>query len=245
MIGSRSTYTRKRILDAATRLFAQKGDKTSLREITAEARVNLSSVSYHFGSKEGLIQAVYQQRLDSLNHEQLTRLERLEAQAGRAGALDPLKIVEAYFRPLLRHTLGEPSFFPVRECFANGPNALIRALAMNGHSEVLGRFYAALMKALPNTPESELQWRLLFMMGAASCAGADMNGLLLALNRSNSEPFDTELLTEHLMPFLAGGLLGPLSGTAHTDLGKMPDNVNPSSNAKPSGQWGRQPPRPE
>ncbi len=45
MNGSRSAYTRKRILDAALRLFAVKGNKTSLREITAEARVNVSALT--------------------------------------------------------------------------------------------------------------------------------------------------------------------------------------------------------
>ncbi|MFC7159731.1 TetR/AcrR family transcriptional regulator [Pseudidiomarina halophila] len=45
--------TKDKILDAAEVLFAEHGFKqTSLRQITAEAEVNLASVNYHFGSKK-------------------------------------------------------------------------------------------------------------------------------------------------------------------------------------------------
>lgn len=244
MTGSRSTYTRKRILDAATRLFAEKGDTTSLREITAEANVNLSSVNYHFGSKEGLIQAVYQQHLHSLNHEQLTILEHLEAQADGHHTLDPVKIVEAYFRPLLRHTQAQPPVLSTHEHVASDPGALIRTLAMDGHAEVLARFHAALLKALPDTPDLELLWRILFMLSAASCSISGMDGLLLALKRPDIEIRDTEMLTERLIPFLVGGLLAPVLDIEHTDAGTMSDNMGRAP-ATDREQGGRRPLRPE
>ena len=51
--------TRSRILDAAEIMLVQHGlNATTLRMITAEARANLAAVSYHFGSKEALIEAV-------------------------------------------------------------------------------------------------------------------------------------------------------------------------------------------
>ncbi len=50
--------TRQALLDAATRLFAQRGfDGTSVREIAEAAHVNLAMVSYHFSGKEGLYAA--------------------------------------------------------------------------------------------------------------------------------------------------------------------------------------------
>ena len=55
--------TVQRILDAAEVLFAQKGfAETSLRAITSRAGVNLAAVNYHFGSKEALIQAVFDEQ---------------------------------------------------------------------------------------------------------------------------------------------------------------------------------------
>lgn len=214
MIGSRSAYTRKRIIDAATRLFAQKGDRTSLREITAEARVNLSAVNYHFGSKEGLIQAVCENRLNALNQEQLAMLDLLEAQASHGMAVEPLQIVEAYFRPLLRYAMNEPFLLLGQQSTPKHSNTLLQIVILKGHAPVLDRFRMALLRAQPDMPGLELIWRLLFMLGAASSTVAGMDGLLIALDRSSPEPFHPEMLIERLMPFLAHGLTAPLPETA-------------------------------
>lgn len=51
---------RKRLLDAALRLFAEKGyQKTSTREIADHAGVNLGAISYYFGDKPGLYRAAF------------------------------------------------------------------------------------------------------------------------------------------------------------------------------------------
>ena len=69
--------TQKKILDAAELLFSQNGyHGTSLRAITAEAGVNVAAVNYHFGSKEALLQNVFERRLIPLNN---ARIEMLEA----------------------------------------------------------------------------------------------------------------------------------------------------------------------
>ena len=60
--------TKTRILDAAEKLFGKSGfDATSLRDITAEADVNLAAVNYHFQSKESLIDAVIARRIEPVN----------------------------------------------------------------------------------------------------------------------------------------------------------------------------------
>lgn len=55
-------YSEKQLLimDTALRLFAEKGyDKTSIRDIAQEAEVNVAMVSYYFGSKEKLLEALF------------------------------------------------------------------------------------------------------------------------------------------------------------------------------------------
>ena len=57
-----SEYSEKQlsIMDTALRLFAEKGyDKTSIRDIAHEAGVNVAMVSYYFGSKEKLLEALF------------------------------------------------------------------------------------------------------------------------------------------------------------------------------------------
>ncbi|MGE6628859.1 forespore capture DNA-binding protein RefZ [Bacillus sp. NPDC077027] len=52
-----STKTRDRIIDAAIKLFNQKGfSGTSVREIAKEARVNVAHISYYFQGKGGLLE---------------------------------------------------------------------------------------------------------------------------------------------------------------------------------------------
>jgi len=74
-----SATTKERILDAAERLFAEKGvDATSLRQVTGAAGVNVAAIHYHFGSKEELLRAVIARRFDPVNQERLKQLDRLE-----------------------------------------------------------------------------------------------------------------------------------------------------------------------
>src|ERR1700679_4226471 len=68
--------TKTRILDAAEKLFGEKGfDATSLRDITTEAEVNLAAVNYHFQSKDTLIDAVISRRVEPVNQSRLQMLE--------------------------------------------------------------------------------------------------------------------------------------------------------------------------
>lgn len=51
--------TRRALVEAGLRLFGTKGfSATSTREIAGEAKANIASIAYHFGSKEGLRKAI-------------------------------------------------------------------------------------------------------------------------------------------------------------------------------------------
>ena len=72
--------TKERLLQVATALFAQKGfHGVSTREITQQARANLSSLYFHWRSKENLYLAAYRdlfQRLAELTQEFFALLEK-------------------------------------------------------------------------------------------------------------------------------------------------------------------------
>lgn len=61
--------TRTRLIESAERLFAERGyDAVSLNDIRqAAGQHNASAISYHFGSKADLLQAVFEYRLPSIN----------------------------------------------------------------------------------------------------------------------------------------------------------------------------------
>ena len=59
-------YTEKQltIINTAETLFARQGfDGTSVRDIAAEAGVNVAMISYYFGSKEKLMEAIFEKRM--------------------------------------------------------------------------------------------------------------------------------------------------------------------------------------
>jgi len=61
------TDKRAHILTVAEQLFAEQGfDGTSVRDIAQGANVNLAMISYYFGSKEKLLEALIEEYLDQL-----------------------------------------------------------------------------------------------------------------------------------------------------------------------------------
>lgn len=74
------------ILQVAEKLFAEKGfDGTSIREISKQANINVAMVSYYFGSKEKLLEAIMLYRtndlkvqLEHLFEQKLTPIEKME-----------------------------------------------------------------------------------------------------------------------------------------------------------------------
>lgn len=72
--------TRQRILAVAERLFAERGiGFVSVRDITTEARANIAAISYHFGSKDGLLEAIVVERAAQLGKRRNELLDAIEA----------------------------------------------------------------------------------------------------------------------------------------------------------------------
>jgi AcrR family transcriptional regulator len=73
--------TGERILDAAERLYAEKGlDGVSLREIGEVAgQRNTGAVHYHFGGRDGLVEALFERRFASLDARRGALLDALDA----------------------------------------------------------------------------------------------------------------------------------------------------------------------
>lgn len=81
----RGEETRRRVLDAALRIFAEVGyEAAHTRQIAEEARVKLPTIAYYFGSKEGLFRAV----IEHIASQYQKRMEPIAARV-RASLLDP------------------------------------------------------------------------------------------------------------------------------------------------------------
>ena len=98
--------TKERLLLTAERLFASRGiDGVSLRQIAADAGArDNTAVQYHFGSKEGLIQAILEYRLPGL-------IERRRLLAARAEVHDVRAELEAHLLPVVDLAEGTESSY--------------------------------------------------------------------------------------------------------------------------------------
>lgn len=202
--------TKARILDAAERLFADKGfDATSLRMITAEAAVNLAAVNYHFGSKAGLLEAVFRRRVEPLNLERLRLLTELRLRHGE-GACPVDAILRTFIGPALRVSQdpgkGGAVFTRLLGRSYAEPNEQIRSFMPELYQDVKLHYGEALGEALPQLEAADLYWRMHFVLGtiAYTMAGTDTLHLLAAC--PYCDPDDVSGMTERLIEFLSAGM---------------------------------------
>lgn len=158
--------TKQAVFNAAERLFALHGfQNVSVRDITAEAGVNLASVNYHFGSKDALLFEIFRRRTSELNRERARMLH--EAAARHDGRPPVREILEAYFAPPLRWAAPDNDRrisvqFIIRA--RSEGTAEMREVLQNDVSH-LARFANALMAARPELPKEDVYWRLHFILG--------------------------------------------------------------------------------
>lgn len=210
-----SADTKRELLEAAERLFAECGiARSSLRAITQEAGANLASVNYHFGSKEGLIKAVFARRLEPLNRERLALLDRCLQEADGEPELEC--VLHALISPALQmmrdHEPGLKCFAQVMGRAFADPEEKVRSILLDEFREVRDRFAAVLAARLPHLSGEELGWRFHFMIGAMAHTAA---GSLLDTRYGVAplDPSDVEGLTRKLVGFLAAGMRAPATTT--------------------------------
>jgi AcrR family transcriptional regulator len=210
--------TRERLLDAAEEFFAREGYRVaSLRAITGRAAVNLAAVNYHYGSKRGLLEAVFARRLDAMNQARLRGLALIRDQARAAGRRpDAHALIAAFVERTLGHARsgqGERHFMAL----------VVRSFSDTDHTAQLAfesymrpafeALRAAMAEALPDLPSAELWWRLQFTIGAM----IRVQHLALATvagDTKTPQPPDA-VATRLLTDFVHAGLIAPSAAQPH------------------------------
>ena len=164
-----SDQTRASILEAAERLYAERGfADVTLRDIVAAANVNLAAVNYHFGSKDELIAELFVTRSLATNRERLNELKAAEAAGGGRAGIDA--ILRALVGPTLRGCLGPDNErstaarFMIRASIESVPP--IRRIK-NREVDHLRKFAAAMRRSLPDRGDADLYWGLHFALAMA------------------------------------------------------------------------------
>ena len=214
-----SDQTRTAILAAAERLYADRGfGDVTLRDIVAEANVNLAAVNNHFGSKDELIAELFVTRSLALNKERLRELrEAEEAGDGRADISDVLR---ALVGPTLRGCLGPenqrstPARFMIRVSIESVP--AIRRIR-NREIDHLRKFVAAMRRSLPDRSEVELYWGLHFALAMAQQTVRDSERLA-KLSEGKCDVDDVEGVIDRVVDVAVLGLTARSAGKAEADI---------------------------
>ena len=195
-----------RILDTAEILFAEKGfAETSLRAITSKAGVNLAAVNYHFGSKEALIQSVFERFLDPFC-EQLDA--RLKAEANTALTLE--RLLGEVSRTALAANQGDARkvaiFFRLSGLAYTQAQGHMRRFLRERYGPLFAHFLQRLTEATPQLTPAQRFWRVHFALGATTFVLSSMESLRAISARDLEYSPGTDELNDMLLAFVAGGI---------------------------------------
>ncbi|MEV0633579.1 TetR/AcrR family transcriptional regulator [Streptomyces sp. NPDC050619] len=210
MNATRPASTRDRLLDAAERLYAEHGfTATSLRTLTEAAGANVAAVNYHFGSKEGLLRAVVERAMASVNAERLRLLEELRTSGHQPTVEELVRAFVATGASIIERG-GERgqavSRFLGRVMFE--PDPAIRRLFGTQVAPVEGQYLDALRAALPGLSPEEVAFRYRAMVGLLGLHQSGTLGDLHPGRPAEAAP-GTDTETGHLIALLTAGLQAP------------------------------------
>ena len=198
--------SRARLLDAAEALFAERGvDAVSLREINAAAgQRNASGLQYHFGGRAGLLSAVIDRHMatvDRARHERLDELETLDPPA-------PVRAVMAALVEPLAERLADPSgrrYLQILGQLAALPESAVLATPPDRFNPSIARATRLLDDHGPNLPTAIARARNSLVTSFLLRALADRAG-----GPSDDDPSD-EVFVAALVDALVAVHTGPVS----------------------------------
>ncbi len=200
------------ILDVAEAMFAEHGYKAvSLRSILRECGANTAAAHYHFGSKQELLEAIFERRCAGMNAARLELLATCEAAPKSPDAIE--RILEAFLRPALvwrGADSGTRRFMRLRAVVAYEQETLARDLIARYFNETSRRFIDALSAKLPHLGMPELYFRFHFLLGAHYYTILNP-GRIYDLSDGLCDPTDSERTLRTMICFFAAGLRAPNS----------------------------------
>ncbi|MCW5773225.1 MAG: TetR family transcriptional regulator [Rhodospirillaceae bacterium] len=197
----------KRILDAAEGLFAALGyNGVSIRDIAAAARANISSVYYHFGSKQRLLEAVCRRRMaPAVEARALALAEAMAA----GGAVDAGAVIDGFVGPTLRAALGPARqariFRQLAGHLATDPTPEVRRVVRGIYEDSVKLFVDALRRAYPGLAGEAFFWGAIASLGTSIYVQSDFSHLARLIGGGEGRHDEAEAIRQ-VGRFVAGGL---------------------------------------
>lgn len=178
----------------------------TLREVTAEAGVNLAAVNYHFGSKRDLMAAALQARIEPVNTERLRRLnQQIEQHAPNSVPLE--EIFESLFRPIFetaRSADGGASFTEIVGRAIVEPAEFMSGMHKELFADLIQAFLREIKRSCPERSESEVSFR--FYLAVSLMIGVMTDPSRLAnLTAGKFSSSDVDTIVQQLVAFTVAG----------------------------------------
>lgn len=204
--GDTAPATQERILASAEALFADGGfNGTSIRDISAAAGVGLAVVTYHFGSKDDLFEAVVKRRSIVLNAQRERVLEQARVEAGD-GPIPLATLVRGYIAPFITFArtedAGWQNYAVLMGRLANSPRG---TAVIHRHSDSIAETYITeFLRALPGAKQIDVVTGFVTMVSAMLTVCAS-TGRLEALAGAFGCAVTDKSVTESLIAFCVDG----------------------------------------
>lgn len=218
------TGTREALLLAGERLFAENGiDAVSLRQInTAAGQRNSSAAHYHFGSKDALVRAIFDYRMERVNRNRQTQLQA--ALAGHDGALSVRQIVAILVNPIVDEISdSEGGSFYIRflSQAIGHPQAKTSHYSESLLVDAAHVAYAQLRAAVRDIPEPILGQRfgLMWEMIIHSLADRERGSQF----HSHTRHIEPDLFVNNLIDAATGALTAPMAADTAAGLAPRPN----------------------
>ena len=205
--------TRKVLLEAAQRLFAHRNFmQVGIRDIAEAAGVSVGSINYHFGSKDGLLEALCDRITPALLEERLIQLRWAQRLEGTRS--DRIKaVLHALIEPVLRWNRRPETrmfFTPfLARMRLDGPARVREMMKMEVAS--LRPFHEALQKLMPHLNDVELGWRLHFALAVEHSLTSEAERLI-TLTGGEVDFDEVDRMVERAVDFLMYGGFGEVAG---------------------------------
>jgi len=208
--GQGAGEARERILVAAELLFARQGvDKTSTRDITTEAGVNVASVNYYFRSKEALAEEIFMrlaQRVTVLRLADLSRIMGASRQNRASLRLEDLVdcFIRPYFEPGVHGALLARFILQHRL----DPSEMTHRVFEQHLNPFAMEFIDALCMTDKRISRVDWLWRYTLLTGTVMLAMTDVgpNNRMSILSNGQADASRVDELKRHLAEFLCRAL---------------------------------------
>lgn len=204
-----SIDTCENIIKAAEKLFADQGfSETTVRQITASADVNLAAINYHFGSKQGLIQAVAKKFLTPLSEtldrfiseRALTSQQSVSLEESLDMLMRALLLVNSKNRSAL------PIFMRLLELAYMRNQGELRTYFMDQYGATFLRFIELVRGDSAPMEADEFFWRLHFLLGSITFTLSNLHTISAIEKKSTPGEAEVERVLHRMIPVLSAGM---------------------------------------